>query len=271
MSSLLRIPDPDQVRGAIKIDGVNIARLGIHEVRRAISVVPQDPILFSGTIRSNLDPLQQHDDHFLWECLEKAQVKEAVARLDKGLDHIVTAGDTSFGLGEKQLLVLARALAKRSKILILDEITAFADIKTEQLFQKTIKESFGHCTRLTIAHRLATIVDSDRILVLHEGRAVEFETPFNLLADKESFFSKLVQQTGPANAARIRRLVIETAHTSAWSHVPREEQIQAHLDWKEEQMRIRQSTLSPPDDILDESEESGTRAGYAASEASAEA
>ena len=174
-NTLFRIVEPDS--GVITIDGVNILQMGLADLRRSLGIIPQTPVLFSGTIRFNLDPFNEHNDADLWESLERAHLKEAVRRNPLGLDAEVSEGGENFSVGQRQLLSLSRALLRRSKILVLDEATAAVDVGTDALIQKTIREEFKTCTMLIIAHRINTIIDSDRILVMDAGRLVEIDTP----------------------------------------------------------------------------------------------
>ena len=174
-NTLFRIVEPDS--GVIMIDGVNILQMGLGDLRRRLGIIPQMPVLFSGTIRFNLDPFNEHNDADLWESLERAHLKDAVRRNPLGLDAEVAEGGENFSVGQRQLLSLSRALLRRSKILVLDEATAAVDVGTDALIQKTIREEFKTCTMLIIAYRINTIIDSDRILVMDAGRLVEIDTP----------------------------------------------------------------------------------------------
>lgn len=174
-NTLFRIVEPES--GVITIDGVNILQLGLADLRKRLGIIPQTPVLFSGTIRFNLDPFNEHNDADLWESLERAHLKDAIRRNSQGLDAEVAEGGENFSVGQRQLLSLARALLRRSKILVLDEATAAVDVGTDALIQKTIREEFKACTMLIIAHRINTIIDSDRILVMDAGRLVEIDTP----------------------------------------------------------------------------------------------
>ncbi|EGI66812.1 Sodium leak channel non-selective protein [Acromyrmex echinatior] len=160
--------------GVIKIDGIDISKLELDILRNKLSIIPQDPILFSGTIRSNLDPFQHHADHDIWNVLEKTQMKEKVSLMPGNLDASVGFGGNNLSVGERQLLCLARALLHSTKILILDEATAAVDPETEATVQNTLQNEFADCTVLTIAHRLQTVVACNRILVMNEGKIVEF-------------------------------------------------------------------------------------------------
>uniref|UniRef100_A0A5B6ZCD8 ABC-type xenobiotic transporter n=1 Tax=Davidia involucrata TaxID=16924 RepID=A0A5B6ZCD8_DAVIN len=195
-------------RGRILIDDCDIAKLGLMDLRKVLSIIPQSPVLFSGTVRFNLDPFSEHNDADLWEALERAHLKDVIRRNAIGLDAEVSEGGENFSVGQRQLLSLARALLRRSKILVLDEATAAVDVRTDALIQKTIREEFKTCTMLIIAHRLNTIIDSDQILVLDAGQVLEYETPEVLLLNEGSAFSKMVQSTGAANAQYLRSLVL---------------------------------------------------------------
>ncbi|KAK4858272.1 hypothetical protein QYF36_013686 [Acer negundo] len=163
----------------------------------------------SRTVRFNLDPFSEHNDADLWEALERAHLKDVIRKNSCGLEAEVSEGGENFSVGQRQLLSLARALLRRSKILVLDEATAAVDVRTDALIQRTIREEFKSCSMLIIAHRLNTIIDCDRILVLDAGQVVEYDTPETLLLNEEGAFSRMVQSTGPANAQYLRSLVFE--------------------------------------------------------------
>lgn len=206
LNALFRIVELE--RGRILIDGYDIAKFGLADLRKVLGIIPQTPVLFSGTIRFNLDPFNEHNDADLWEALERAHLKDVVRRNPLGLDAEVSEAGENFSVGQRQLLSLARALLRRSKILVLDEATAAVDVRTDALIQKTIREEFKSCTMLIIAHRLNTIIDCDHILLLESGQVVEYDTPERLLLNEESAFSKMVQSTGAANAQYLRSLVL---------------------------------------------------------------
>lgn len=193
--------------GRILIDDCDIRKFGLMDLRKVLGIIPQSPVLFSGTVRFNLDPFNEHNDQDLWEALERAHLKNAIARNSFGLDAEVSEAGENFSVGQRQLLSLARALLRRSKILVLDEATAAVDVGTDALIQKTIREEFKLCTMLIIAHRLNTIIDCDRILLLDAGQVLEYDTPEALLSKEDSAFSKMVQSTGAANAQYLRSLV----------------------------------------------------------------
>ncbi|XP_025100028.1 multidrug resistance-associated protein 1-like [Pomacea canaliculata] len=174
--------------GYIIIDGVNIADIGLHDLRSRITILPQDPVLFSGTLRMNLDPLDQYSDDQIWKALETAHLKRFAEELPENLNHHVGEGGQRLSVGQRQLVCLARSLLRRTKILVLDEATAAVDMETDSLIQNTIREAFSTCTIITIAHRLNTIMDYDRILVLDDGLVKEYDSPHVLLANKKSIF-----------------------------------------------------------------------------------
>ncbi|KAI9198159.1 hypothetical protein LWI28_011152 [Acer negundo] len=206
LNTLFRIVELE--RGRILIDDYDIAKFGLMDLRKVLGIIPQSPVLFSGTVRFNLDPFSEHNDADLWEALERAHLKDVIRRNSLGLDAEVSEAGENFSVGQRQLLSLARALLRRSKILILDEATAAVDVRTDALIQKTIREEFKSCTMLIIAHRLNTIIDCDRILLLDAGQVLEYDTPEELLLNEGSAFSKMVQSTGAANAEYLRSLVL---------------------------------------------------------------
>ncbi|XP_068825784.1 multidrug resistance-associated protein 1-like [Capricornis sumatraensis] len=192
----------ERLGGKIIIDGIDISTIGLHDLRGKLNIIPQDPVLFSGTLRMNLDPLDKYPDHELWEVLELCHLKEFVQSLPKKLLHEISEGGENLSVGQRQLVCLARALLRKTKILILDEATASIDFETDNLVQTTIRKEFSDCTILTIAHRLHSIIDSDRVLVLDSGRITEFETPQNLIHKRGLFFDMLTEAgiTGDSGA-----------------------------------------------------------------------
>ncbi|XP_072037224.1 ATP-binding cassette sub-family C member 9-like isoform X2 [Amphiura filiformis] len=183
----------DTYEGHILIDGENISQVPLTTLRRRLAIIPQDPVLFNGTVRYNLDPDQEKTDQELWDSIEIAQLKDVVTQLEGALDASVSEGGENFSVGQRQLFCLARAFLRKSRILIMDEATASIDQRTDQILQKVVATAFGDRTVLTIAHRVATILDSDSIIVLSDGTIVEHDTPENLLADENSLFSSLVR------------------------------------------------------------------------------
>merc|ERR1712004_178298 len=182
--------------GSISIDGVNISQLGLQKLRSRITIIPQDPVLFSGSMRLNLDPFESYSDLEVWRALEHAHLRTFVAALPDGLQHVVSEGGTNLSVGQRQLICLARALLRKTKVLVLDEATAAVDLETDDLIQSTIRAEFQGCTIITIAHRLNTVLDYDRILVLKEGAIAELDTPRNLLKVEGGIFKGMCQDAG---------------------------------------------------------------------------
>ncbi|VDM45482.1 unnamed protein product [Toxocara canis] len=178
----------EAAEGEILIDDINIATLGLHDLRSNLTIIPQDPVLFSGSLRFNLDPFRLYDDHEIWTALELAHLKSFASGLPNGLNHVISEGGENISVGQRQLVCLARALLRKSKVLILDEATAAVDLATDSLIQETIRREFKSSTVLTIAHRLNTILDYDRVMVLDKGRIYEFGSPQQLLANPYSAF-----------------------------------------------------------------------------------
>ncbi|KAF9135596.1 Canalicular multispecific organic anion transporter 2 [Mortierella sp. 14UC] len=183
--------------GSIEIDGIDISTVGLEDLRKHLAIIPQDPTLFAGTVRENLDPFQELTDMQLWEALDRSYLKPTISSLPGGLQFKVSQNGENFSVGQRSLICLARALLRRSKILVMDEATAAVDVETDELIQRTIRNEFADRTVLTIAHRIKTVMDSDRILVLEKGRVEEFEAPRVLLERKgESLFYRLAKQAG---------------------------------------------------------------------------
>ncbi|KAG9062305.1 Multidrug resistance-associated protein 1 [Linnemannia hyalina] len=188
--------DDEECGGYIEIDGVDISTVGLEDLRRHLAIIPQDPTLFAGSVRDNLDPFQELEDADLWEALERAHLKEIISGLAGGLAFEVSSNGDNFSVGQRSLICLARALLRKTKILVLDEATAAVDVETDELIQKTIRKEFADRTILTIAHRIKTVMDSDKILVLEKGRVEEFDRPSVLLRKEESLFYRLAEQAG---------------------------------------------------------------------------
>lgn len=195
-----------EVEGHIWLDNVDCASIGLHELRRRLSIIPQEPLLFTGTVRSNLDPFDEHSDDQLWHVLRELQLHAIVQQMPGGLQSPVSDGATAFSVGQKQLLCLARAMLRDSRVLVLDEATANCDPLTDQLIQKTIRKVFAGRTILIVAHRLQTIIDADRVLLIDAGQLVEFDSPARLLAKPESHFSDLVRSTGAHAEPHLKRM-----------------------------------------------------------------
>ncbi|KAM9843269.1 multidrug resistance-associated protein 1 [Aulostomus maculatus] len=185
----------EAAEGHIFIDGVDIAKLGLHELRSRITIIPQDPVLFSGSLRMNLDPFDSYSDEEVWRALELSHLKSFVSGLPDKLSHECSEGGENLSVGQRQLLCLARALLRKTKILVLDEATAAVDMETDNLIQSTIRSQFEECTVLTIAHRLNTIMDYTRVLVLDKGEIAEFDSPSSLIAQKGAFY-KMAKDSG---------------------------------------------------------------------------
>ncbi|XP_063222702.1 multidrug resistance-associated protein 1-like [Bacillus rossius redtenbacheri] len=192
--ALFRIVEP--AGGTIYIDGVDVTAIGLHALRSRITIIPQDPVLFSGTLRLNLDPSGDLPEEALWTALEQAHLNESVASLPAGLDFEVSESGENFSVGQRQLICLARALLRKTKVLVLDEATAAVDLETDDLIQATIRVAFKECTVLTIAHRLNTILDSNRVMVLDKGYVIEFEPPEKLLLNTNSVFYGMAKDAG---------------------------------------------------------------------------
>uniref|UniRef100_A0A3Q2E994 Multidrug resistance-associated protein 1 n=1 Tax=Cyprinodon variegatus TaxID=28743 RepID=A0A3Q2E994_CYPVA len=185
----------EAAEGQIFIDGVDIAKLGLHELRSRITIIPQDPVLFSGSLRMNLDPFDSYSDEEIWRALEFSHLKNFVSGLTNKLGHECSEGGENLSVGQRQLLCLARALLRKTKVLVLDEATAAVDMETDNLIQSTIRSQFEDCTVLTIAHRLKTIMDYTRVLVLDKGQMAEFDSPSNLIASRGLFY-KMAKDAG---------------------------------------------------------------------------
>ncbi|XP_073399007.1 multidrug resistance-associated protein 1-like [Dendrobates tinctorius] len=183
---LFRILEP--ATGTIHIDGIDVSKLGLHELRSKITIIPQDPVLFLGSLRMNLDPFDNYSDEDIWTALELAHLKSFASSLPDGLNHMCSEGGENLSVGQRQLVCLARALLRKTKILVLDEATAAVDLETDELIQSTIREEFKDSTVITIAHRLNTIMDYTRIVVFDKGEIVEFDTPSTLLENKGLFY-----------------------------------------------------------------------------------
>ncbi|XP_071638108.1 multidrug resistance-associated protein 1 isoform X5 [Temnothorax longispinosus] len=194
--SLFRIIEA--AHGKILIDDIDISKLGLHDLRSRLTIIPQDPVLFSGTLRMNLDPFDCHSDEEIWRALEHAHLKSFIENLPNALLHEVSEGGENLSVGQRQLICLARALLRKTKVLILDEATAAVDLETDDLIQTTIRQEFKDCTVLTIAHRLNTILDSDRVIVLDKGLIVEYDSPEVLLRNPSSSFYSMAKDAGLA-------------------------------------------------------------------------
>ena len=177
--------------------------------------------MFTATVAANLDPFKQHTEEELWRVLAQAQLEDHIRRLEGGLQHQISEGGGNMSVGQRQLICLARALLQKAKILIMDEATASVDLQTDAVIQSCIRHSFASCTVITVAHRLDTIIQSDRIIVLDGGSLKEFDAPHKLLQDPSSVFTSLVEETGAVNCARLRSLAKEK-HTLSFENAKSE-------------------------------------------------
>ncbi|KAF7996688.1 hypothetical protein HCN44_002334 [Aphidius gifuensis] len=203
ISALFRLAYID---GKIEIDGIETGAIGLHDLRSKISIIPQEPFLFAGTLRRNLDPFDLYKDHLLWSALEDVELKEM------GLQAHVNEGGSNLSVGQRQLVCLARAIIRNNRVLILDEATANVDPRTDELIQKTIRRKFADCTVLTIAHRLNTVMDSDKILVMDAGTVVEFDHPHVLLQNPDGALSSMINETSKADAHVLSLLAKKNYH-----------------------------------------------------------
>ncbi|XP_044435180.1 ABC transporter C family member 10 isoform X2 [Triticum aestivum] len=192
IGALFRLVEPAE--GKVIIDSVDITMIGLHDLRSRLGIIPQDPTLFQGTIRYNLDPLGQFSDEQIWEVLDKCQLLEAVREKEQGLDSHVVEDGSNWSMGQRQLFCLGRALLRRCRILVLDEATAFIDNATDAVLQKTIRTEFKYCTVITVAHRIPTVMDCDMVLAMSDGKVVEFDKPTKLMETEGSLFRELFKE-----------------------------------------------------------------------------
>ncbi|CAH1985088.1 unnamed protein product [Acanthoscelides obtectus] len=196
------------LEGAIYIDEVDTQKVSLPYLRKHISIIPQEPVLFSASVRYNLDPFEEFGDAEIWRALEEVELKLAVP----SLDFLVSEGGGNFSAGERQLLCLARAILRNNRILIMDEATANVDQRTDAFIQETIRRRFKDRTVITIAHRLNTIMDSDRVMVMSSGSVLEFDHPHKLLQIPEGHFHKMVLETGRQMANELEDIALEAYH-----------------------------------------------------------
>ncbi|KAK9690351.1 hypothetical protein RND81_09G122000 [Saponaria officinalis] len=200
IQTLFRLVEP--AAGRILIDDINISTIGLHDLRSRLSIIPQDPTMFEGTIRTNLDPLEEYTDDQIWEALEKCQLAEEVRKKDGKLDSLVTENGENWSMGQRQLVCLGRVLLKKSKVLVLDEATASVDTATDNLMQQTLRQHFCDSTVIVIAHRITSVIHSDLVVLLSNGLVLESDSPSRLLENKSSAFSKLVAEYATRSNSR---------------------------------------------------------------------
>ncbi|KAL9228186.1 hypothetical protein vseg_003793 [Gypsophila vaccaria] len=188
---LFRLVEPSG--GKIIIDGIDICILGLHDLRSRFGIIPQEPVLFEGTVRSNIDPTGQYSEDEIWKSLERCQLKDVVSSKPGKLDSPVVDNGDNWSVGQRQLLCLGRVMLKRSRLLFMDEATASVDSQTDAVIQRIIREDFSTCTIISIAHRIPTVMDCDRVLVVDAGKAKEYDSPARLL-ERPSLFGALVQE-----------------------------------------------------------------------------
>lgn len=192
IGALFRLVEP--VGGKIVIDDIDISKIGLHDLRSRFGIIPQDPTLFHGSVRYNLDPLGAYKDQQIWEVLEKCQLREAVLEKGSGLDSLVVEDGSNWSMGQRQLFCLGRALLKKSRILVLDEATASIDNTTDAILQKTIRTEFADSTVITVAHRIPTVMDCTKVLVVGDGKLIEYDEPVKLMNTEGSLFRELVNE-----------------------------------------------------------------------------
>ncbi|KAL3283218.1 hypothetical protein HHI36_006367 [Cryptolaemus montrouzieri] len=206
ISALFLLSD---IEGKILIDGIDTKDITLQSMRSKISIIPQEPVLFSGNLRKNLDPFDEYDDSDLWDALDHVELKKVVSELPAGLNATISEGGSNFSVGQRQLVCLARAIVRNNKILVLDEATANVDPKTDALIQTAIRKNFAKCTVLTIAHRLHTIMDSDKVLVMNAGSVSEFDHPHVLLENSNGILHSLVRETGKVMCENLHNIALE--------------------------------------------------------------
>ncbi|KAF9450628.1 ABC transporter-like protein, partial [Macrolepiota fuliginosa MF-IS2] len=213
--SFFRFVEPTE--GRILIDDLDTSSVGLTDLRSRLTIIPQDPTILSGTLRSTLDVFSEYDDAEIYEALRRVHLIPSVdtpteaadtvnANVFRDLDNAVSEGGENFSTGEKQLLCMARAILKRTKVLVMDEATASVDYATDELIGKTIRQEFAESTILTIAHRLRTVIDYDRVMLLEDGRIAEFDKPSVLLSDPSSKFYLLCKATGKDEFAVLKKM-----------------------------------------------------------------
>jgi ATP-binding cassette subfamily C (CFTR/MRP) protein 4 len=210
IQAIFRIIEPSPEK-SIKIDGIAASDVSLFDLRSRLSIIPQEPFCFKGTLRFNLDPFERYTDDELWTALEKVELKKIVSSSVLKLQEQVSENGSNWSVGERQLICLARAILKNTKLIIMDEATSSVDVNTDNLIQQAIRKEFRDSTVLTIAHRLDTIIDFDRVLVLDSGRIVEFGSPKELLLKPtntaDAWFSRMVDDMGNDSKDRLKALL----------------------------------------------------------------
>ncbi|XP_059433997.1 ABC transporter C family member 10-like [Corylus avellana] len=192
ISALFRLVEP--AAGKIIVDGIDISQIGLHDLRSRLGIIPQDPTLFNGNVRYNLDPLSQYSDQEIWEVIEKCQLQETLQDKGKGLEALVVEDGSNWSVGQRQLFCLGRVLLRKSRILVLDEATASIDNATDMILQKTIRTEFADCTVIIVAHRIPTVMDCNMVLAISDGKVMEYDAPRNLMKREDSLFGQLVKE-----------------------------------------------------------------------------
>lgn len=216
ISVLFRLTEYDRDQGSVEIDGIKTYDIGLHELRSRLSVIPQSPFLFSGSVRLNLDPFNKYSDLEVWNALECVQMKIFVQELPGGLSALISESGGNLSVGQRQLLCLARAILQRSRVLVMDEATANVDVGTDAMIQSAVRTQFASCTVVMIAHRLRTIIDCQKVIVLDAGKVVEQGHPYTLLTapvdnkrTQRRGFKAMVAETGPDESKELARLAKE--------------------------------------------------------------
>lgn len=193
--------------GKILIDDLDISQVPLKELRKRLTIIPQSPALFSGTIRSNIDVFDEFDDAEIWRVLNRVHMSDKIERMSLGLMEPVTEHGSNLSIGEQALLSLSRSLLHKNRIIIFDEATAYVDHESDKLIQETIRAEFKDCTTITIAHRLDTVIDNDRVVVLDRGEIIEQGIPYQLLNNHKSRFYNLVSENGEEYVQHLRELL----------------------------------------------------------------
>ncbi|KAF9935468.1 hypothetical protein BGZ67_003418 [Mortierella alpina] len=228
---------PEEDGGRIEIDGIDISTLGLQDLRQHLAIIPQDPVLFAGSVRENLDPFNELADTVLWEALERSHLKDFISSLPGGLSFQVAQHGENFSVGQRSLICLARALLRTTKILVLDEATSAVDVETDELIQKTIRREFSNLTVLTIAHRIKTVMDSDRILVLDQGMVVEYDSPRS-----QQHLPLLDHQNNPTDTLR-------SFANTAFGYFDKYHQPKATQLLEPQKMKVLAAMMAPPEQI----------------------